>query len=200
MKVIGLVGGSGSGKGCVCELLSEYSTYSIDTDRVYHEITSSDSPCLRELVSEFGEAVVGNDGALDRAYLRSIVFGTSDADEKREMLNKIAHKHILNEVRKIILQKQNEGLRAVIVDAPLLYESGFDAECDVTVCVIADEDVRIERIVLRDGISVDDAVKRIRGQLSNDELAARSDFVIENNGDLDELRSQLQNLIKKINI
>ena len=200
MKIIGLVGGSGSGKGCVCDILSERSVFAIDTDRVYHEITSSDSPCLRELALEFGNAVIGKNGALDRVYLRGIVFGTKDADEKREKLNKIAHKHILNETRKIIKEKLEAGFAAVIVDAPLLYESGFDSECDITVCVVANEDLRVKRIVLRDGISEDDAIKRIRGQLSNEELASRSDYVIQNNGNFEDLREQVDDLIKKINL
>ena len=198
MKVIGLCGGSGSGKGAVCDILSERFIPSIDTDRVYHRITSEDSPCLRELVGAFGESIVDSNGALDRSVLRNIVFGTVDAEEKRKTLNEIAHKHILAETRRIIAEKRGQGAIAVIVDAPLLYESGFDKECDVTVCVVADESVRIDRIVQRDGISVEDAKKRIRGQISCEELICRSDFVLENNDNIDVLRVKVQDLFDKI--
>ncbi len=198
MKVIGLCGGSGSGKGSVCEIFTELSVPSVDTDLVYRQMTSGDTPCIRALRSEFGDEILNADGSLDRAVLRKLVFSSEDSEKKRKKLNSITHKFILDETRKIISEKRKEGALGVIVDAPLLYESGFHRECDVTVCVIADEEVRVSRIILRDGISEDDARKRIAGQISNDELVRRADFVIENNGDLESLRKQVLNLYKKL--
>ena len=198
MKIIGLCGGSGSGKGAVCDLFLELSIPSIDTDAVYHDMTRFDSPCLRALRKEFGDEIIAEDGSLDRIVLRDIVFCGENSFEKRQKLNTITHAFILDETRRIIEGKRAEGALAVIVDAPLLYESGFDKECDVTVCVIADEDVRISRIVSRDGITKEDAIKRIRGQISNDGLIEKSDFVIENNGDIEYLRSKVFELYKKI--
>lgn len=198
MKVIGLCGGSGSGKGAVCELFSEMDVSSIDTDRVYHRLTSSPSPCLEELALVFGKSIIDERGALDRRVLRGLVFGSCDADERRRKLNEITHKHILGEARRIISEKRDEGAKAIIVDAPLLFESGFDKECDVTVCVIADKDIRIKRIMARDGISAEDAKRRIDGQIPNDELVRRVDYVIENNGDLDILRDEVKRVYKKI--
>ena len=99
--------------------------------------------------------------------------------------------------RRRIMSDESRAI-AVIVDAPLLYESGFDKECDITVCVVADESVRIDRIVQRDGISVEDAKKRIRGQIASDELVRRSDYVVYNNDGLDSLRDQIDDLYKKI--
>ena len=188
MKVIGLCGGSGSGKGLVCSIFSELSVPSIDTDALYREMTEKDSPCLRALRAEFGDEIISKDGSLNRSALRNIVFLSEKSELKRKKLNLISHKFILNEVRFIIEKNRKQGVSAVLVDAPLLYESGFDRECDLTVCVIADEEIRLKRIMERDGISKSDALARIRGQISNEMLINISDHVIENNGDIEKLR------------
>ena len=190
MKVIGLCGGSGAGKGTVCSIFAELGIPSIDTDKLYHSLISTDSECTREIVSAFGSDVYANPG-VDRKALRNIVFSSP---ENLAILNKITHKHILASVRSII--KNTGEARAIIIDAPLLFESGFDKECDVKICVIADEDVRIERITKRDGISPEIAKARIASQIPNDELKEICDYTIENNADTDELRKHIQALNK----
>ena len=198
MKIIGLCGGSGSGKGSVSRLFAGYSILSIDTDSVYRKMTEGDSECMRALKVAFGEKIAQEDGSLDRKALRELVFSVDDAEKNREILNNITHKFILDETRRIIEGERMRGAVAVIVDAPLLFESGFDRECDVIVSVISDEDIRVSRIVLRDGISEDDARKRIKGQLSDEELIKRSDYVVYNNADLVSLQVQVVDLYKKI--
>lgn len=192
MKVIGLCGGSGAGKGTVCSIFAELGIPSIDTDKLYHSLISTDSECTREIVSAFGSDVYANPG-VDRKALRNIVFSSP---ENLAILNKITHKHILASVRSII--KNTGEARAIIIDAPLLFESGFDRECDVKICVIADEDVRIERITKRDGISPEIAKARIASQIPNDALKEICDYTIENNADTDELRKHIQVLNKTL--
>ena len=191
MKIIGLCGGSGSGKGAVCDLFLELGIPSIDTDALYHKMTSSDSPCLRALAREFGESIIDVHGKLDRAVLRGIVF-SSDGENKRKKLNEIAHKYILDRTREIIKEYECAGKRAVIVDAPLLFESGFNKECDFILCVTADEKIRVKRIVLRDGISEEDAYKRISSQITTEELLSKSDAFITNNGDYASLSVEVR--------
>ena len=89
MKIIGLCGGSGSGKSAVSELLKKIGIPHIDADRIYHNITSYESDCMRELASVFGDGVKNGDGSLNRAYLREIVFFGIDSNQKRNTLNKI---------------------------------------------------------------------------------------------------------------
>ena len=174
MKIIGLCGGSGSGKGSVCRLFAEYSILSIDTDSVYRKMTEGDSECMRALKAAFGEKISQEDGSLDRKALRALVFSADDAKKNREVLNAITHKFILDETRRIIERERIRGAAAVIVDAPLLFESGFDRECDVIVSVIADEDTRISRIVLRDGISEDDRIYVHEGCASDGGIYSRT--------------------------
>ena len=195
MKVIGLCGGSGSGKGTVSSILKKHGIPSIDTDAVYREMTSGDSPCMQALKESFGNDIVNADGGLDRGGLAAVVFGDA---EKLKLLNRIAHSFILDETRRLLDEYRSAGYAAAIVDAPVLYESGFDSECDEVVCVVADTDVRVRRIIQRDGISLDAAMKRIQSQMSNEELISRSHYVINNNGNLEELSSEVDKLAKII--
>lgn len=180
MKVIGLCGGSGSGKGTVSALFMTHGFYIIDTDAVYHDLISFTSDLSIELADAFGSSILSR-GAIDRGVLSSIVFSGDNSREKLDLLNRITHKHILNEVRELLLKYKSEGARYVLVDAPLLFESGFNNECDIVISVIADKDKRISRIMERDGISFEAAEKRISSQIDDEWLRQNSDFVIENN-------------------
>ncbi|MBR7117297.1 MAG: dephospho-CoA kinase [Clostridia bacterium] len=197
MIIVGLCGGSGSGKGAVSAILNELGFPTVDTDSIYHDITSHPSLCLSELSMEFGTGII-RDGALDRRALASIVFGEDAPRSLLDKLNAITHKHVLSETRRIIDGLSAEGHRAVFVDVPLMFESGFDRECDVIVSVTAPIEKRIERITLRDNISREEAVRRIASQRSDEWLKEHSDHVIENCDDLDSLRRSVNELIIKI--
>ena len=195
MKVIGLCGGSGSGKSLVCSIFNELDIICIDADRVYHDMISSDSECSKELVSVFGDEIAAEVG-INRARLRELAFLSKD---NLELLNNITHKHILKQTRLMISNvRATTDSKAVIFDAPLLFESGFDKECDLTICVIADEKIRIERIINRDGISYEAAKARINSQISNDELINKCTYSIENNSTDQELRNGVADLYKTI--
>lgn len=197
MKVIGLCGGSGSGKGEIGRLFSKKNIPVIDTDAVYHELTSQRSACLDELAECFGDSIIDEKGSLDRAALAKLVFAP-DAQDKRRMLNKVTHKHILAKTREHLSEFSASGFDFCVVDAPLLFESGFNSECDIIVSVIADKSVRVERIMARDLISCEAAEKRIASQLDDEFLIKNSDFVISNNGTLDELNEKFDLVLKKI--
>ena len=193
MKVIGLCGQSGSGKGLVCSFFNEINVVSIDTDQIYHNIISTNSDCTGELVSCFGEFIFADPG-IDRKKLGMIAFASK---ENLDKLNEITHRHILGEVRTTISRiKRENSADGIIVDAPLLFESGFDKECDMTVAVITDPDTKIARIMARDGITRDAAIKRLSSQISDQELISRCDHVIYNSQDPDDLRNRVHELKK----
>lgn len=198
MKVVGLCGGSGSGKGVVAELLSEYGFAHIDTDKIYHELTDKSSPCLDELTFAFGKEIINEKGGLDRTSLAERVFNSPNKDELRKTLNRIAHRHVLDSVRELLPRLKAEGFAAAIVDAPLLFESGFDKECDLILAVVAPREVRMKRICERDGITPDAAERRIASQLSDEFLISHSDFCLTNGSSLTELRSSCESIVKKI--
>lgn len=196
MKIIGLCGSSGSGKGYVSMLFTKYGVMSIDTDRVYRETTTKKgSECLMELTTEFGSSILTEDGELYRPKLAEIVFSDK---EKLDKLNKITHKHIKKDTLALLAQYKSEGARAVIIDAPVLFESGFDKMCDFTVCVTSPTDRKIDRIMTRDQITREQALARLNSQKSDSELIALATYQIDNSGK--ELTSQITSILKAENI
>ncbi len=195
MIVIGLCGGSGAGKTTVTETMSRLGAEIIDTDRVYRELCVQGSECLCELADAFGGDIIGRDGGLDRKRLAALVYNNTEA---RTRLNEITHKYIKAETVSRIEKSRHNGALAVVVDAPLLFESGFDALCDTTVCVVAERETRIDRIVERDGISREHAASRIDAQYSEEFLRGRCEYILENNGTFDSLAESAAGLYAEI--
>lgn len=185
MLIVGLTGNSGSGKGYLCSLIASDDICIIDTDRVYHEMIQGPSKCTDALVSAFGEAVLNDEGGINRAELGKIVFSDKD---KLDGLNRITHRYILDECRRIIDISRK---KIAVIDAPVLFESDFYKECDVTVGVVADVETRIKRIIERDSISREKAVLRINSQRHDDWFRLRCDYIIENNGKDIEAQAKL---------
>lgn len=175
--ILGLTGGSGSGKGYVAHKFEKFGIYSIDTDLVYREISIPGTQCLDELTRRFGEKILAPDGRLDRRALAPIVF--SDG-EKLSELNRITHKYILAETRRRIDIERGKGAYAVIIDAPVLFESRFNVYCDYTIGVLCDTETRLNRIIERDGITEEAALQRISSQKPNRFFIDRCDFLIYN--------------------
>ncbi len=193
MLVIGLTGATGSGKGAVGGLFAELGIPSLDTDAVYHRLVSAPSPCLDALAEEFGSSVIAADGSLDRRALATVVFcGGEEQERRNRRLQSITHPYVLGVCRLWLAEQKRMGKAAAIIDAPLLYESGFDRECDRVIAVTASTQLRLSRIMLRDGLDIERAQARIGAQPSNDFYTARADLVIENEGDLGALKRQVR--------
>ena len=197
MTVIGLCGGSGSGKGTVARFFEGYGIPSIDADAVYRDITVPGGELIEKLALTFGAAILDENGGLNRAALAKIVFDPANKTEL-DKLNKITHEFVIRETVRRINAFESEGYEFVIFDAPLLFESGFNEKCGIIVSVVADKNVRIKRITARDGITPERAEARIASQLSDEYLIERSDFVIYNNGSEQELSAQVASIANKI--
>lgn len=173
----------------------------LDTDKVSRLVSAPGKPCLRELCECFGEKILREDGTLDRKVLGGIVFGENDENIKNQKLadlNRITHKHIIVEINDWLGRRAASGDTVAVVDAPQLFESGFDKHCDFIVGVIAEKDVRIRRIMARDGITRESAEARISSQKSDDFFIENCDFIVYNNGGIDALEQQVANILKKI--
>ncbi len=194
MKIIGICGSSGSGKSMVCRFFSENGISVLDCDEIYHKLVETASDCLYEIGENFGTDLIEG-GTLDRKKLGNIVFSDS---EKLKLLNKISHRHVMNELTKQIERFSKKGFSACVIDAPMLFEAGLDNRCDVIIAVISDLNLQLQRISRRDGINPDIAKKRIDNQISNEMLRERCDFVIENNGTYEELKLQCEKLLNTI--
>lgn len=197
VMLVGLCGRSGSGKGYIAKMFAEYGIPSVDTDAVYRVMTSPAedrsmlSPCMNELIARFGEQILSADLSLNRAVMRSLVFG-GDREALAD-LNRITHRHILEKTQETAEQYFRDGSPIVLIDAPVLYESGFDRMCERVVCVTAPEDVIVSRIMKRDGLSEEDAKKRLASQKTREELEDRADYVIFN----DDERPVLYERVKR---
>ena len=194
MLTIGLTGPSGAGKGLVASLFARYGVPSIDTDAVYHALLMPPSACLDELVERFGQQVLRPDGTLDRAALSAVVFDPANADGLAD-LNRISHRHVLARVREMLNDYEQTGTPAVLVDAPQLFESGFDAECDKVLSVIAPRELRLARIIERDGLSPERATARLDAQLSEQIFRERSDGIIVNDGAPEALDAEVRRIL-----
>jgi len=197
MIVIGLCGGSAAGKGTAAEMLREKGIPVLDTDALYHRMIAGPSPCTQEILSAFGCSIRNAHGGIDRSALSALVFAPGNED-KLLLLNRIAHSHILQECEKWEdIQRQN-GVFAIAYDAPLLFESGLYKRCDITLGIVADDAVRIRRIMLRDGITETQARLRLAAQPPQEELKKRVDHCIENNSTAQALREEIDHFTEKL--
>lgn len=194
MIIIGLTGPSGSGKTMLCDIARRLGIESIDADKVYHDLLVPPSPCLDEIIYNFGSDMLNDDNTLNRRALGGVVF----KDEKKLiLLNSITHKYVKEEFRNILSRYEALGTKCVIVDAPTLFESGFDKECSFTVALLADKASRAQRIIGRDGLSSDVAEQRLAAQKSDEFFIEHSDYIIYNNGDPDELKDAFCRILKE---
>lgn len=179
--VIGLTGGSGCGKTTALDELRALGAFPLDADAVYHELLLSD----REMLDEIGAAFPGSveDGVLQRRRLGAYVFGNPDELKK---LNAITHPRVKREIRARI--RAEKGRPLFVIDAFGLMEGGLDRLCDHTVAVLAPREARIERLMRRDGISMEYAARRIDAQKSDRDFSESCEFTLYNSGSEEEFR------------
>lgn len=194
MKIIGLTGGTGSGKGFVSERLKKRNAYVMDADKIAHEIIEKDKPAYKEIVDYFGRSILDESGCIIRRKLGDIVFSDS---EKLAFLNKCTHKYINMEIMRIIdeVRHQTDKYTAIVIDAPLLAEAGLTDICDDIWVVYADREVRVRRIMERDSITEEQARNRIASQKTWEEYKALGAVIIDNSSDDENVENQLDALI-----
>ena len=193
--IIGLTGGIGSGKSTVSEILRNKGYIVLDADVIGRKVTAKDEPLLRLLVKEFGIEIIQDDGTLDRKMLADLAFGDK---RKTNRLNELVQTAILcrsvEEFHKISLSGQDKPM---FFEVPLLFEAGWDKYMSQIWLVTAPEDVRIERVEIRDGMSEEEIRTRIRLQMSEEEKMERADVIIENDGGMAKLMAQVEKAISE---
>ena len=188
MRVIGLTGGMGAGKSTVAALLARRGAHVVDADAIARDVVEPGEPALAAIVEEFGDGVLTEDGRLDRAALADIVF--ADADRLRA-LEAITHPAIRARIRRRLAAhaaaEEAGEERVVVLDHPLLVETGLADELEVVVVVTAPEELRVTRLASNRGIDPEDARARMRQQASEDDRRAAATHVVVNDGDLEQL-------------
>lgn len=190
MKIIGLTGGSGAGKTAVSVCFEALGAGTVDADAVYRALGAENRQMLSELDAAFG-GVLTAEGMLDRPKLAAIVF--SDPD-KLKRLNEITFPYIRAASKARFMELAENGHPIILYDAPTLFQTGADRMCDAVIGVIASRETRICRIMARDGIAEQAAAARIDSQPDADFYRRRCNFIIENDGDLESLTRQAQEI------
>ncbi len=193
--VVGLTGQTGAGKSTVSKVFSDNGFSIINADLISRKVVEKGTKCLEEIVDIFKEDILKSDGTLNRKALGNIVFTDKT---KLEMLNTIIYPYITSEILNEIKHLSDCGKKLVLLDAPTLFESHADDFCEIIISVLADEEIREERIINRDGLTKKQANDRMNSQLDAEYFASHSDYVIENNDTLESLSSISKEVSDKI--
>lgn len=189
--IIGLTGGSGAGKTTVSKTLEDLGCAVVDCDKITREPDVYDAQCLRELAEAFGRDILEN-GLLNRRKLAAAAFPT---EEGREKLGAITFPRILRRVLERIDAEKQRGKKLIVIDAPTLFESGFDRYCSRIVAVTAPKETRLQRILSRDGITREEAEKRLRAQYDDGFFIGRADHIVSGESGYD-LKKRLRPIVR----
>ncbi|MDD3276721.1 MAG: dephospho-CoA kinase [Kiritimatiellales bacterium] len=191
--ILGITGGIASGKTEVGRILSSEGFKVLDSDFLAHELMGKDKPVYVKVVEQFGGSILATDGEIDRTKLGAKVFADPAA---REALNRLVHPAVIGAAQEWIADcRATQEDAAVLV--PLLFEASWTDGWDAVICVTAPEEQIFQRLEKR-GLPEEEAQKRITAQMPQAAKAARADFIIENGGTPDALRSRTMDLVEKI--
>lgn len=195
MQIIGLTGGIGAGKSTVSEFLTEKGHRIVDADKMARQMTEKGSKTLEEIGEAFGGDVILPDGSLDRKKLASIVFAD---EEKKALLEELTTHKVVSQISADVEWLRYQGMTGMtFIDAPLLFECGLDEICDYVWLITADMDVRLERVMARDGAAKEEIQARIQNQMSDREKQQKSTEVIDNSRGKEDLYRQVEDLLMR---
>lgn len=196
MLKVGLTGGIGSGKSTASRYFESIGAFVLDADEEVKKIITSNKTVQHELISEFGTDIIDGTGQVNKKKLARIAFQDEDHQQR---LNSVVHPYIFNLIDKEFNRVFNDKKHGVfIVDAALIYETGFDAHLDYVIVVTAHLKNRMERALGRETLSREEILKRVDLQWPEEEKVNMADFVVHNDGTEAELQKNIESLIKKL--
>lgn len=194
MKVAGLTGGIASGKSTVASMFSKLGVHIIDADEIAKEVVKRGNPAFDLVIEGFGREILTQEGEIDRKKLGKIVFFSK---EKREKLNQIVHPFV-KERMLLKVQELGKDIDKLMLDIPLLFESGTHQWLRPVILVYVPERIQIQRLSERDGLSYEEALARIRSQMSIEEKRKLADYIIDNTGALRDTEKQVKEVYVKV--
>jgi len=195
MTTLGVTGGIGSGKTTVCGFLAEQGARVFYADLEAKRLMTEHEGLRADIVDAFGEESYSDDGSLNRKHLADVVF---QSPERVEQINALVHPRVHEAFAAAADRAEEEGVEVLVYEAALIFESGGDEHLDAVAVVVAPDEDRIARVVERDDTTEDEVRARMSHQLPQEELRRRADYVIENDGTLDDLRRKSVNLYHSV--
>ncbi|ALU78911.1 TPA: dephospho-CoA kinase [Listeria monocytogenes] len=193
-KTIGLTGSVATGKSTVSNMIQHAGIPLVDADIAARKVVEPGTEGLKEIVAYFGEEILLADGTLDRAKLGEIIFKDK---EKREKLNEITHPRVKDYMLEARERFFRAGEELVFFDIPLLFESHLESLVDQIVVVWTTPETELKRLMERNNLTKEDALRRIESQMGIDEKAKKADFVINNNESLEKTQKQVYTFIER---
>ncbi len=194
-KCTALTGSIATGKSTVIKMLLQFGSHIIDTDTIAREIVAPSKPVLSKIIDNFGKKFLNKNGTLNRKALRKEII---ENEEKRELLNKITHPPIMEEVIKQVMQYRAMDDIPVIIDVPLLFETGWDRYFSKIILVYAPEKIQIRRLMKRDSVDLETAKATVAAQMDIEKKRKRSTYIIDNSGSLKETKDQTAKIFYSI--
>ena len=194
--LVGLTGGMGSGKSLAAKFFAEQGAQIIDADQISRDLVRPGQPALKEIVNSFGDSILDSDGKLNRVELAKIIF--ENTDKKSELEGILHPKVIKKEQEEYFNICANNPSAIVIIDAALLIESGNYKNVDKVIVVQSDEEQQVQRILSRGNQSYEQAIARIKNQMSFEEKSQYADFILDNRAQPEDLRRKVQELYAKL--
>jgi dephospho-CoA kinase len=195
VKLLGLTGGIASGKSTVAAILRRLGVAIINADELSREVVQPGQEAWKEIVDTFGPAILQEDKTLDRRKLRKIVF---DNPEARKKLEAIIHPRVRALAEKKISELAATGSSIIVYEVPLLFEAQIHLWLRPVILVACDVETQKKRLLERDRLTEAEAQQHLDAQMSLEDKRKLADYVIENNGDLEELERQLRGVLQKI--
>jgi dephospho-CoA kinase len=196
MLKVGLTGGIGSGKSTASKFFEKLGAFILDADKEAKNLLEKNEIVQHEVISEFGTDIINTTGKVDKNKLARIAF--QDVDHQRR-LNSVVHPYIYDLIDKTFDKVLNDGKYAVfIIDAAMIYESGYDIHLDYIIVITAQLKNRMERALARKTLTREEILKRIEFQWPEEEKVEMADFVIHNDGSEKELNDNIKSIIKKL--
>lgn len=193
MIKVAITGSAGAGKTLVCNRFKRLGFDVIFLDALAREAVAPGSVALKNITGHFGERVLDPSGMLNRKVLRQIMI--NDAQEKK-IIERFIHPKITELMNRQISEAENRGETMILVEVPLLFEKRIEKQFQVVILVAADQDVKVKRLMDRDSISRSDALGLLNVQMTDDQKRNRADFVIENNGSINEVFGSVDRVFK----
>ena len=196
LVVIGITGAIGSGKSTVAQWLRDAGHVVYSSDDTARLLMDTDAELQKRLRDSFGDGIFLADNRINRSALSALVFGPSaDHHARLALLNRIVHPAVLERHEEQLREAQSQGVSRVFIESALLYEVGLEEAFDYIIVVDAAEELRVQRVHQRSGLSVEAIRARMNEQISSTEKTKRADFVLHNDTSLDALRDAFNNLL-----